>query len=112
MSLEKIASNESLSNDDIINAAVEYAELEKQAADADAYGRSVARAYFAELVKQAEAMEKTEEEKKAEEKKKADEEKKKADEEKKAEEKKEEEKTASDKELAAALDIIRKHLKA
>ena len=29
MSLEKIASKESLSKDDIINAAVEYAELEK-----------------------------------------------------------------------------------
>lgn len=94
MSLEKIANREPLSKQDIVAAAHELADLEKQAADADAYGRELAHQYVAELVKQAEE----EEEKKPEEKKME-----------KKEEKKEEaaEKTSSDKALEKAIETLR-----
>jgi hypothetical protein len=94
MSLEKLAAKQPLSKEDMILAAQEYAELEKQAADADAYGRDLAHKYVEELVKKAaeEAKEKeeTEEEKKAREAK-----------------EKEAEKTASDKELASAIQTLK-----
>ena len=54
MSLTKIANKEALSREDIIEAAYELDGLEKQAADADAYGRQMAHQYVEELVKEAE----------------------------------------------------------
>lgn len=96
MSLEKIAQKQPLTKEDIISAATELVELEKQAAEADAYGRQLAHQYVEELVKQAEEEAKVEETK-AEEKK----------EEKKEEEKKEEEKTSSDKEILSAIETLR-----
>jgi hypothetical protein len=53
-SLEKIANHQPLTKDDIVSAAIEYSGLEKQAADAEEYGREQARKYFADLVKKAE----------------------------------------------------------
>lgn len=53
MSLEKIANNQSLSKQDIITAAEEYVELEKQAADADNYGREAAREYVEKIAAEA-----------------------------------------------------------
>jgi len=59
--LDKIANNESLSRRDIISAAYEYVDLEKQAEDADAAGRADAQLAFAEeLEKQAEDLEEEE----------------------------------------------------
>lgn len=97
MSLEKIANHESLSKDDIIAAANELVELEKQAADADAYGRELAHQYVAELVKQAEEDEKASEVKEEEEKKK-----------KEMEKKEGEEKKSSDAALEKAIETLRK----
>lgn len=77
MSLEKIAARQPLSKEDIIAAANEYVELEKQAADADAFGRELAHKYVVELEKKA------------------------------SEEKVEVEKVAEDKELQSALDLLR-----
>lgn len=77
MSLEKIAALQPLSKEDIIVAANEYIELEKQAADADAFGRELAHKYVAELEKQA------------------------------SEERPEVEKVAADRELQSALDLLR-----
>ena len=93
MSLEKIASKVSLTKEDIVLAANELVELEKQAADADAYGRDLAHKYVEELVKQAEEEENEETE-----------------EEKKEREAKEKmvEKTSSDKELLSAVETLRK----
>ena len=103
MSLEKIANKQSLTKEDIVVAAQELMDLEKQAADADAYGRQLAHKYVAELVKQAEeevAVEaKKEGETVAKEKK---------ENEKKEDEKKEEEKISSDKELVSAIETLRK----
>jgi ribosomal protein L12E/L44/L45/RPP1/RPP2 len=99
MSLEKIASKQSLTKEDIVSAANELIELEKQAADADAYGRELAHKYVEELVKQA-----NEESVAAEAKKEGET----VAEEKKEEEKKEEaEKTSSDKELLSAIATLR-----
>jgi len=95
MSLEKIAQKQPLTKEDIISAATELVELEKQAAEADAYGRQLAHEYVEELVKQAEEEAEIEE---IEEKKKEEEE---------EEEKKEEEKTSSDKELLSAIETLR-----
>jgi len=47
MSLEKIANNESLTREDMVKAASEYVELEKQAANAEEIGREAAREDFA-----------------------------------------------------------------
>lgn len=78
MSLEKIAARQPLSKEDIIAAANEYVELEKQAAAADAFGRDLAHKYVGVLEKQA------------------------------SEEKKPEvEKVAADKELQSALELLR-----
>lgn len=100
MSLEKIAQKQSLTKEDIILAASELVDLEKQAADADAYGRELAHKYVAELVKQAEeeaAVEaKKEGEPVAQEKK-----------EKEGEKEKEVEKESSDKELLSAIETLR-----
>jgi len=43
--LEKIANVQALTRDDVINAAIEYSELQKEAADAEAQGRADAHAY-------------------------------------------------------------------
>lgn len=43
--LEKIANNESLSHEDIVNAAAEYSDLLKMAEDAEAQGRADAHEY-------------------------------------------------------------------
>lgn len=93
MSLEKIASRQALTKEDIITAANELVDLEKQAADADAYGRQLAHEYVEDLVKQAES----EEEEKEEEA-----------EEKEEEKEKKMEKKSSDSELASAIDVLRK----
>jgi hypothetical protein len=92
--LEKIANVEPLTKNDMIKAASEYIELEKQAAEADAYGREEAHKYFAGLVKQAEEEEEEEKKEKKEEKKEA------------KEEKKEEEKMASDSAVTKAIDML------
>ena len=91
MSLEKIANKESLTHDDIIVAAHEYADLEKQASDADAYGRQLAHDYVDQLVKEAEEKEEEEEEEEGEENGK----------------KKEKEKTSSSNEVEAAFAVLR-----
>jgi len=93
MSLEKIANKQALTKEDIIAAADELVQLEKQAADADAYGRELAHKYVEEMTKKAEE-EKEEEEKKEEE------------EEEKEEE--EEEKKSSDSDLGKAIETLRK----
>jgi len=54
MSLEKIANKESLTRSDVVQAAEELVDFEKQAAAADQYGRNLAHAYVEELVKEAE----------------------------------------------------------
>lgn len=92
MSLEKIANKQALTKEDIIMAANEYAELEKQAADADAYGRDLAHKYVEELVKKAEEEkpEETEEEKKEREQK-----------------EKSMEKKSSDVDMTAAIEALR-----
>ena len=54
MSLEKIANNEALGREDIVIAANELAEIEKQAEAADEFGRNLAHEYVNELQKQAE----------------------------------------------------------
>lgn len=93
--LDKIAALKPLQREDIVAAAQEYVELQKQASDADAYGREEARKYFAGLVKQAE------EESKAEMKKEE------KDEEKKEDKKeKETEKKASDEAVAKAVQFL------
>ena len=98
MSLEKIANRQQLSKQDIVSAAHELFDLEKQAAEADAYGRNLAH----ELVKQAadeapaeETEEETEEEK-AEKEKEA------------AKKKKEAEKKSSDTALEGAIEVLKK----
>jgi Mg-chelatase subunit ChlI len=96
MSLTKIANREPLTKEDIIAAAEELVGLEKQAADADAYGRQMAHKYVDELVKQAEEEKKEEEEETEEEKK-----------EREAKEKKMEKKS-SDQELTSAIETLRK----
>jgi hypothetical protein len=100
MSLEKIAQKQALTKEDIVTAANELIELEKQAAEADAYGRQLAHQYVEELVKQAEeeaAVEaKKEGEPVAQEKK-----------EKEGEKEKEVEKESSDKELLSAIETLR-----
>ena len=63
MSLEKVANREALTKEDIITAANELFDLEKQASDADAYGRQLAHDYVNELVKQAEEEKKEDEDK-------------------------------------------------
>jgi hypothetical protein len=94
MSLEKIANRQQLSKQDIVAAAHELFELEKQAAEADAYGRSLAH----ELVKQAadEAPAEETEEEKAEKEKEA------------AKKKKEAEKKSSDTALEGAIEVLKK----
>ena len=52
MSLEKIANNEALTKEDMIAAAHEYVVLEKQASDADAYGRQCAHEYVEKLAEE------------------------------------------------------------
>jgi len=47
--LEKIANNQPLSRQDIINAAIEYVELSKEAADAEEQGREDARNLVSEV---------------------------------------------------------------
>jgi hypothetical protein len=70
--LEKIANKQPLSREDVVNAAYEYADLEKQAADAEAQGRADAHSlveFMASMEKTGSeegATEKTEQEKIAE----------------------------------------------
>jgi len=73
MSLEKIADNVALTKGDMIKAAHEYIQLEKEASDADAYGRALAHQYVEKLAadeeggeEDSEEMDEEEEEKKAE----------------------------------------------
>ena len=54
MSLEKIANNELLGRADIIAAANELSEIEKQAEAADSYGRELAHEYVAKLAEETE----------------------------------------------------------
>jgi hypothetical protein len=56
--LEKIASNANLSRTDIVAAARELAEIEKNAADAEAYGRQQAHEYIAAQQEEAATMKK------------------------------------------------------
>lgn len=66
--LEKIANKQPLSREDVINAAYEYVDLEKQAAEADAQGRADAHAlveFMASMEKEG-SDEKSEQEKIAE----------------------------------------------
>ena len=101
MSLEKIANRQPLQKEDMIAAANELIELEKNAAEADAYGRELAHKYVDELVKQAEEEKKIEAEAKKEGEM--------TEEEKKEKEMKEKEveKKASDSELLSAIETLR-----
>ena len=92
MSLEKIANRQALTKDDIITAANELVDLEKQAADADAYGRQLAHEYVEKLA--ADSEEEKEEEEEGEEKE---------------DEKKEKkmEKKSADAELLAAVEALK-----
>lgn len=105
--LEKIANKQPLSRTDIIAAATQVLELEKQAEEADAQGRAEAHAFVELLTKIAEGEEKeeTEEEKKAREAKAAAEAKKEG--ETVADEKKENEKMAALKSDPAVMGAVR-----
>ena len=107
MSLTKIANHEVLSRTDMINAAAELSDLEKQASDADAYGRQLAHTYVEELIKQAEEEEAKEKDEKEKEEKTKAEAKKEGESMKKEEEEKE--KTSANNEIAAAIAVFKKY---
>ena len=115
MSLTKIANHEVLSRTDMINAAAELSDLEKQASDADAYGRQLAHTYVEELIKQAEEEESMEKEKKDKEEKERKEKEGKdgvaaeAKREGESTETEEKEKTSANSEIAAAIAVFKKY---
>ena len=99
MSLEKIASKQELSKADVIAAAAEVLQLEKEAALADQAGREAAHEYVeAILQKQAEEESRAEEEKERKEK-----------EEKEKKEKMEKKASDSASEISAAVEVLKRN---
>ena len=118
MSLTKIANHEVLTRVDIITAANELCDLEKQASDADAYGRKLAHLYVEELTKKAEEEAAEEERKKKEEEERKEKEGKdgkkegveaEAKREGESKETEEKEKMAANNEIAAAIAVFKKY---
>ena len=104
MSLEKIANKQELTKTDVIFAANQVLEFEKEAALAEAAGREAAHEYIAELQKKAESETKAEEEK--EEKERKEKEMKDKEKEKEGHEKKA---SFDASEIAQAVELLTKH---